>query len=205
MPPPARRVEQKRKVEYAALSEWVADGARVLDLGCGRGILLHDLTQRKGIRGLGVDLNPDKIRGCIKRGVPAYQGDIEKILGQFPDNFFDWVVISRTLEELNRPAAVLDASLRVGRQVVVGFVNHGFWRNRLAMFLTGRRVKNEVFPERWFESRPTNPVNVRSFEEFCVERGITVRERVFLGGDWESRANRLPSIFAGYAIYLVTR
>ncbi|MGF1449851.1 MAG: methionine biosynthesis protein MetW [Opitutales bacterium] len=200
-----RPIEQKRKVDFTALCEWVGEGQRVLDLGCGRGILLHDLKQLKGIYGLGVDLNPEKIEGCIKRGVPAYQGDIEAILSEFPDDFFDWVVCSRTLPELARPAAVLDQALRVGRQVAVGFVNHGFWKNRLAMLRQGRRVRNDVFPERWYESRPTNPVSIADFEEFCQARHIRVGRRLCLAGDWEQPQRTWPALLAGYAIYELRR
>ncbi|MGF1485173.1 MAG: methionine biosynthesis protein MetW [Opitutales bacterium] len=198
-------LEQKRKVDFAALREWVGEGERVLDLGCGRGVLLHDLKQLKSIYGLGVDLNPEKIAGCVRRGVPAYQGDIEKILAEFPDDFFDWVVCSRTLPELSRPAHVLDEALRVGRHVAIGFVNHGFWKNRLNMLLEGRRIRNDVFPERWYESRPTNPVSIADFEEFCAQHAITIARRLYLSADWESPQRYWPSLLAGYAIYELSR
>ena len=104
---------------------------RVLDLGCGRGILLENLRETKNVNGLGVDFDCDKASACISRGVAVYQGDIRKALSMLPDNSFDWVVFSRMVEELPEPGQVILDALRVGKRVAVSFVNHGYWKNRL--------------------------------------------------------------------------
>ncbi len=124
-----KRSAIKREVDLQILGDWVREGARVLDLGCGRGIFLEYLRQTKHTWGLGVDNQMDKVTGCIKRGVSVYQGDIEQAMRQFPDDFFDWVLCSRTLQELSRPQDIIRESLRVGKRFAVGFVNHGYWRN----------------------------------------------------------------------------
>lgn len=186
------------------MSDWVEPGARVLDLGCGRGILLEYLKQTRGIYGVGVDSDPQKILGCIKRGVNAYQGDIRQILGQYPDQFFDWVVCSRTLQELDRPKEVLFEAMRVGKRLAVGFINFGFWLNRWYLFTRGQRVRNEVYPEAWHESRSTNHVSIADFETFCREEGVHILRRVYLQSDWKTPCHFLPGLFAGYALYEVS-
>jgi len=196
---------QKRKVDSAALTQWVEDGAKVLDLGCGRGVMLHDLRLSKGVWGVGVDLDPRKILGCVKRGVPAYQGDIEAVMRTFEDGFFDWVICSRTLQELASPQRVIKEALRVGQRVAVGFVNYGFWRNRLALALRGRRVLNEVYPEPWYKSRAAHAISIDEFESFCAAEGMTINRRMLLGGDWQEEQTFLPGLLAGYAIYDISR
>ena len=119
----------KRTVDQQIITDWVTPGSRVLDLGCGRGVLLETLAQSKQVAPVGVDLDVAKIASCIRRGVPAYQGDMMDFMRQFPAAHFDHVICSRTLEELHEPAAILHEALRVGRIVTVGFVNHGFWVN----------------------------------------------------------------------------
>jgi len=74
---------------------------------------------------MGVDNDLHKIIDCVARGVPVYQGDILDVLGIFPDNSFDWVVCSRTIQELAQPPSSFERALAVGRRVAVGFVNHG--------------------------------------------------------------------------------
>lgn len=195
----------KRQMDLQILSEWIAEGARVLDLGCGRGVFLEHLQQARKVYGMGIDTGEDKIRDCVRRGVNAYQGDILEALSQYQDNFFDWVVCSRTLQELNNPQQVIREALRVGRNFAVGFVNHGFWRNRLHMLRYGQRIKNEVFPESWWESRALNLVSVNTFEEFCEQEGLHINRRSYLNADWRSECRFLPSLRCGYAVYEISR
>lgn len=192
---------KKRQVDFQIIAQWVREGERVLDLGCGRGILLEYLQQTKSIYGVGVDNDFDKILSCVKRGVSVYQGDVRETLSKFPDGAFDRVVFSRTVEQLEAPAETLAESLRVGRRVTVGFVNRGFWVNRLNLFLRGRRSVNEVYPEPWYGSLPANPFSIVEFEEFCRAQSIRIENKVYLAGNWHSRCPVLPNLLSGYALY----
>lgn len=196
-----KRQAIKRETDLQIISGWIADGARVLDLGCGRGIFLQYLQQTKGVYGVGVDNKLEKIKSCVKRGVPAYQGDIFEMLAIYPDNYFDWVVCSRTLQDLAQPNRVFAEALRVGKRLAVGFVNHGYWLNRWHMLIHGGRVVNEVFPDAWYHSQPTNPVSLRDFEAFCLANNYRIRRCAYLKGDWRNRCRFMPQWFAGYALY----
>lgn len=183
------------------IADWVEPRSRVLDLGCGRGVLLDSLVQTKEVFGIGVDLDFDKIAACIKRGVTAYQGDMMTFMRAFPDGHFDRVICSRTLEEVGAPAAIIAEALRVGRALTVGFVNYGYWKNRVDTFLHGRKPRNAVFTTEWFESRPANPVSVADFERFCAVKHLRPVRRALLRGDWKTPCTVRPNLFAGYALY----
>lgn len=195
----------KRTVDMQIIGDWVEPKSRVLDLGCGRGVLLDYLVQTKQVAAVGVDLNLDKIAACVRRGVTAYQGDMMAFMRAFPEKHFDRIICSRTVHELNDPAAIILEALRTGRAVTVGFVNHGFWKNRTDALMRGRKVRNAVYTTEWFESRPTNPVSIADFEHFCVAKGITITRRAYLRGDWKSPCRALPNFFAGYALYDLTK
>jgi methionine biosynthesis protein MetW len=199
------KLPDKRTVEMRVIGDWVAPGSRVLDLGCGRGVLLEYLVQTKQVFAIGVDFDPEKIGACVRRGLTAYQGDLEEFLRAFPAGHFDLVVCSRTLEELARPREVIREALRVGRCLAVGFINHGFWKNRLAALRHGGKPLNDVYPTVWAESRPANPVSVAEFEAFCAAEGLTVRRKALLRGDWVTPCTLLPNLLAGYAVYELAR
>ena len=200
-----KRMVEKRTVDMTIIGEWVEPRARLLEIGCGRGALLEYLSQTKQVSAVGVDLDFTRIAVCVRRGVSAYQGDMTVFMRAFPDRHFDRVICSRTVQDLQDPSGVIMEALRVGRAVTVGFVNHGFWKNRFATLLRGRKLRNEVYTTDWFESRPSNPVSVADFEHFCATRGITITRRAHLGGNWHDRCNVLPNLLAGYALYDLTR
>ncbi|WP_217494471.1 methionine biosynthesis protein MetW [Nibricoccus aquaticus] len=195
----------KRTVDMQIIADWVEPRSRVLDLGCGRGVLLESLVQQKDVFAVGVDLEFEKISACVKRGITAYQGDMLEFMRGFADGHFDRVIFSRTLEEVPDPGAVIDEALRVAKAVTVGFVNHGYWKNRLDALRYGRKPRNEVYKTAWHESRPANPVSVADFEEFCAQKNIRIARRALLRGDWKTRCTVRPNFFAGYALYDLTR
>ncbi|HSH09689.1 MAG TPA: methionine biosynthesis protein MetW [Oceanipulchritudo sp.] len=196
-----QRHKIKRKTDSQIISGWIGDGQRVLDIGCGRGLLLEHLIRTGKVRGLGVDTDLVKVQSCVKRGVPVYHGDADSLLKEFPDQFFDWIILSRMVQELTNPGELIRQSLRVATNVAVGFVNHGYWLNRWSILRTGSRPTNEVFPLSWEAGHPYNPVTVTGFNSFAQRSGIHIANAVFLKGNWRDSTHFLPNLTAGYAIY----
>ena len=195
----------KRTVDMEIIGDWVEPNTRVLDLGCGEGALLDYLVKTKKVSAVGVDLDFNKITACVRRGLAAYQGDLTTFLRAFPDQHFDRVICSRTVHELSHPTEVIFEALRVGRTLTVGFVNHGFWKNRVNTLLHGRKIRNEVYTTEWFDSRPANPVSIADFESFCAAKNIRVARRAHLAGNWRTPCHTLPNLLAGFALYDLAR
>jgi len=132
--------------DYAIISEIVEPNTRVLDLGCGEGELLAWLAENKHVDARGVEIVGGKVQQAIARGVSVYHGDIEEALSDLPDQAFDYVILSQTLQESQAPLKVLREMLRVGSRAIVAFPNFGHWTVRLAHLFTGRAPKTKLFP-----------------------------------------------------------
>jgi methionine biosynthesis protein MetW len=199
------RTQRKRQTDLEIISEWIEPGSRVLDLGCGHGVFLEHLKNRRDIRGVGVDINVSKIASCVKRGVTAYQGDAITFMDVFEKGHFDWVVCSRTLQEISKPGEMLEKALEVGRNVAVGFTNYAFWKNRIYWLQNGKRPKNQVFTKDWGESRADVPISINVFETHCAQHNIKINQSIYLSSDWKTPIHRLPNLLSGYAIYSICK
>ena len=83
------------------IAAWIADGARVLDLGCGDGVLMAYLRESRAARVYGVEIADDSILQCVRRGLSVIQADLESGLRMFPDRMFDTAVLSQTLQAMH--------------------------------------------------------------------------------------------------------
>jgi methionine biosynthesis protein MetW len=189
--------------DYAMIAGIVAAGSRVLDLGCGEGELLAWLRKHKKIDARGVEIDGAKVRKAIARGVSVYQGDLESGLRDYPDQSFDFVILSQTLQEMQRPLGVLQEMLRVGRHVIVSFPNFGHWRVRLAHLFTGRAPKTELFPHDWYDSPNLHFLTVEDFILLCRKQDWMIESRTCLQGNRE--ITTFPNLLAEMAVFSIRR
>jgi methionine biosynthesis protein MetW len=187
--------------DFEIISRLVEPGSKVLDLGCGDGELLAWLAENKQVMARGVEIEAAKVQRCIAQGLSVFQGDIDTGLADYPDQCFDFVILSQTLQETYRPLNVLQEMLRVGRRAIVAFPNFGHWQMRLAMLLTGRAPKTKVFPHQWYDSPNIHFLTVQDFEDLSEAEDLIVERRIFLHGSRSIRA--FPNLLADVAIYLV--
>jgi len=189
--------------DYAIISDIVEPNSRVLDVGCGDGELLEWLAEHKNVDARGVEIIGAKVQRAISRGVSVYQGDIEQGFADYPDQAFDYVILSQTLQETRQPLKVLNEMLRVGRRAIVAFPNFGHWSVRLAHLWTGRAPKTKLFPHDWYDSPNIHFLTVHDFKSLAEQEHWTVERGIFLAGNRE--VSVMPNLLAETAVFLVHR
>jgi len=200
---PQTSVGRLLRRDFAIISSLVDPGSKVLDLGCGDGELLAWLAENKQVVARGVEISQACVQRSIAQGLSVYQGDIDTGLADYPDQCFDFVILSQTLQETHRPLHVLREMLRVGRRVIVAFPNFGHWSMRLSLLATGRAPKAPLFPYEWHDSPNIHILSVQDFEELTVRENLVVERRIFLSGSRSIRT--LPNLLAQVAVYLVRK
>jgi methionine biosynthesis protein MetW len=188
--------------ETDIITQWVAPGARVLDLGCGDGSLLRRLWKEKNAPGYGVEIDDAHVLECIRNDVNVLQMDLEDGLAAFADRSFDCVILSETLQAIHRTEALVREMLRVGREAIVSFPNFGHWKARLQVML-GRMPVSNALPYQWYDTPNVHLCTLADFEDFCARLGVRIEQRVVLSNGHP--AQLLPNLLGSVAIYRCAR
>jgi methionine biosynthesis protein MetW len=108
------------------------------------------------------------------------QGDADTDLADYPDDAFDYVVLSQTLQATRQPRIVLEHMLRIGRHGIVSFPNFGHWRIRLQILLGGHMPRTDNLPYAWWDSPNIHFCTIKDFRELCHVVGAHIEKSVAL-------------------------
>ncbi len=193
--------------DLALISRWIPKGARVLDLGCGDGDLLAHLQDDRQVNGYGLEIDQDNIAACFAKGVNVIEQDLDKGLGNFQSDRFDYVVMTQALQAVLRPDSILDEMLRVGREAIITFPNFAYWRHRIHLGLRGYMPVSKSLPHAWYDTPNIHLSTFNDFEHLCKEKGLVIVDRAVGVGDhkghWTSKW--WPNLFGEIAIFRVRR
>jgi len=186
------------------ISSLVPTGSRVLDLGCGDGLLLRQLMDERDCLGTGVDSSTAELITAAANGVPVLELDLDADLGEFHDDSYDVVVLSRTLQAVPRPSEVLHQMARIGKLLILSMPNFGYWRNRLRL-INGHMPVSRDLPFQWYDTPNVRYSTVVDLEAWFAEEGLDVLQRISLAEHGrETRAARLaPNLLAGSTIHVL--
>ncbi len=188
--------------DFAAIAEWIPNGATVLDLGCGDGSLLRFLQDTREVSGYGVEISDLNVVSCIANGISVIQNDLDSGLADFESNSFDYVLLSQTLQATRHTEPLVQEMLRVGREGIVSFPNFGYWRARLNILMGNMPVSREL-PYQWYDTPNVHLCTINDFEMFCERHHVAVLDRRVMTGDGE--VSMLPNLLGSTAVFRFQR
>ena len=180
----------------------VRENARILDIGCGDGILMQYLATRKAADVRGLEIDPAKVATALAKGLAVAQGDALADLAYYPDQSFDYAILSQTLQMVQRPDRMLDQLVRVGRQAFVSFPNFAHWRVRMSLLLGGRMPVTRLIPEQWYDTPNIHHVTIDDFRALIRDKVLRQEGQWFLSGDKQTGAIG-ANLLAEHAVFLL--
>jgi methionine biosynthesis protein MetW len=205
-PQPARLSDQIR-LDFEIIVGLITPQSRVLDLGCGEGELLAKLIGEKQCRGQGIEIEDRNICTCVEKGVPVIHADLDDGLHDYPDASFDYIVLSRTLQVVNRPDFILKEMLRVGKECIVSFPNFSALSVRSQLFFKGQMPVTRNLPYQWYDTPNIHLLTIRDFRAFCIKEKIEVLKQINLGSERKRGflPDLLPNQFSHLSIFKIRK
>jgi methionine biosynthesis protein MetW len=173
---PVRYVGKNMRLDLRLIAEMIAPGSRVLDIGSGDGELISHLYRTRGCDARGIEIDMAEVTRSVAYGLPVMHGDADTDLAQYPDGAFDYVVLSRTLQAVERPREVLRQMLRIGERAIVSLPNFGHWQVRWQLLWNGRMPMTSVWDRPWHETPNIHPCTIRDFLSLCESDGYSVEK-----------------------------
>jgi methionine biosynthesis protein MetW len=197
----------KMRFDLQIIASWIEPRSRVIDLGCGEGDLLKFLMHHKGVTGNGIEHNESKAAQCIEKGLSVLQGDINEEVLDYPENTFDYVILSQTLQQVYEPDTLIRSMLRIGKKGIVSFPNFSHWGCRLQLLLSGYAPVTKQLPYEWYNTPNIRVITIKDFKKFIHEVGFNILKGVAINTHSENRFGKIiavmPNLRATYGIFLI--
>jgi methionine biosynthesis protein MetW len=197
----------KMKKEFRVIADLLPNNTRVLDVGCGDGSLMNFLVKEKNIKVRGLELEKQNVQECIYKGLPVIQGNAETELYQFPNQSFDYVVLSQTLQAFYKPDKVLKELLRIGKSVIVSIPNFGYWKVRTSLLFFGKMPVTKTLPNSWYDTPNLHMCSIKDFFNYCDKQNLEIKKVIGVNEDktFLIKKNNLEikNLFSKLGIFLI--
>ena len=197
------------KQEFKIIANNIENNTRVLDVGCGDGVLIEYLKQEKNIDVRGLEISKDKVQTCISKGLTVIEGNAEIDLKQFPNNSFDYVVLSQTLQAFLNPEIVINELLRVGKRAIVTIPNFGFWKVRLHLLFKGTMPVTKTLPDEWYNTPNLHMCTIKDFVKFSKTMNFKIFKSIALNNMNTTKIDKsnlfFKNLFPELGIFLIEK
>ena len=196
----------KLRKDLEIIASLIKPDEKVLDVGCGDGILLNYLNKTKNVDCRGIEIKQEGVNNSVQKGLSVIQGDANIDLKDYPEKFFTSAILSQTIHAMNNPEIVIENLIRISKRAIISLPNFGFWKIRRDLLFKGLMPKNKILPYEWYNTPNIHLCTLRDFEEFCVNKRIKIIERIYTnenGNIYNSRFSE--NLWAFQGIFCISK
>jgi len=195
------------RTDLELITSLVDEGTRILDVGCGNGELLQSLKDKKSVKGQGLELKQERVNQCVSRGLSAIQGNADSDLSLYPNQSFDCVILSQTIQATSNPKNILIELVRIGKKAIVSIPNFGFWKVRAGFATYGKMPITKKLSNNWYDTPNIHLCSILDFVDLCQELNIKIEKTIVLSSNktksYKGSPNNWSNFFGEEAIFLI--
>ena len=196
------------KNDFKIIADLIPDKSSVIDVGCNDGSLLEFLKEEKDINGRGMEIDQQKVQLCLSKGISVIEGDADLDLYDYPDNLFDYSILTYTLQATKSPKNVLSELVRISSKAIISFPNFGHWKIATSLLIKRKMPISEKLSYSWHETPNLHFCTINDFIDLCEEAGIRIEKQANLKTNKLNEfygKNLLNSYFNEVGLFLVSK
>lgn len=197
--------KHQHRTDLGVIADLIVPESSVLDLGCGDGSFLRRLKEENDARVMGLEISQEQVAQCIGNGVPVIQGNLDDRLDFAEDKSFDYVIVSRTLQEVRKPDLLLSEIVRVGKRAIVSVINFGYYHYRFELFFGGRMPRSRHLPHEWFNTPNIHLGTILDFRDLCRKKNIKILREIPIGHHRLMPDGFWPNLMAYSCVFELTQ
>ena len=197
-----------QKKDFKIISDLIPNGSTVIDVGCNDGSLLEYLNKEKNIEGRGMEIDQEKVRLCLSKGISVVEGDADLDLFDSPDDLFDFSILTYTLQATKSPKTVLTQLVRISKKSIISFPNFGHWLIGTSLLFKRKMPVSNRLSYSWHETPNLHFCTINDFIDLCEETNIKIEIKANLKNHKLSKFNGrslLDSYFFEAGLFLVSK
>ncbi len=196
------------KKDFKIIADLIPAKSSVIDVGCNDGSLLEFLKEEKDINGRGMEIDQQKVQLCLSKGISVIEGDADLDLYDYPDNLFDYSILTYTLQATKSPKNVLSELVRISSKAIISFPNFGHWKIATSLLIKRKMPISEKLSYSWHETPNLHFCTINDFIDLCEEAGIRIEKQANLKTNKLNEfygKNLLNSYFNEVGLFLVSK
>jgi methionine biosynthesis protein MetW len=201
--------KQQARFDLEVIANFIKPKSKVLDVGCGNGELLHLLKTTKQVNGRGLEISQQDVSKAVAKGISVIQGNADKDLPHYPDNSFDYAILSQTIQAMKDPQEIMRQMLRIADFAVISLPNFAYFRNRFYLLLKGEMPVRKTIPYQWYDTPNIHFCSVNDFENLCEDMSFNITQKLYLGNDGKTskwlQSKIFSNFFAEFGVFVITK
>ena len=196
------------KKDFKIISDLIPKESSVIDVGCNDGSLLQYLKEKNNINGRGMEIDQDKVQLCLSKGISVIEGDADVDLFDYPDNLFDFSILTYALQATKSPKTVLSQLVRISKKSIISFPNFGHWKIGTSLLLNRKMPVSNKLSYSWHETPNLHFCTINDFIDLCEEIDINIEIKANLKNYKLSKytgKNFFDSYFSEAGLFLISK